>query len=81
MQKSAFWPALLTGMAAPVSLYAAPQNYMAYIPGPAESFYATGTFLAAAWALQVEAVRAATPTVQEKDAKPAAADRSIESAT
>lgn len=45
-----FWTAFWAGMAAPVSLYAAPTAYAGYvaIPSPAQSFAMVGGYLSAA---------------------------------
>jgi hypothetical protein len=85
MQKSIFLPAFLAGIAAPVSLHAGPRNYLAYIPGPAESFFAANGFIAVVLAGHIQAinkiaqVQNQTPAAKEPNARPAAV-RSFDSA-
>lgn len=72
MQHSKFFTAFMAGLAAPTALYAATPNYLAFIPGPGESFAQISAFLNAALEAQAAELRNDATASREQNAGPAA---------
>lgn len=72
MQYNAFFAAFMAGLAAPTALYAAAPNYLAFIPGPNESFAQISMFLNAAMEAQTAELPNGTKVTHEQNVHSAA---------